>query len=615
MSMQRIHEMPFGAQPAPGGGCRFRLWAPSASGVELQVGPPAGPAETVIMAPEPGGWFTHLHPAATAGWRYRYRIAGSDLWIPDPASRRQPDGVHGPSEVVDPRAHAWRDAGWQGRPWRETVLHELHVGTATEAGTFAATRALLPDLAALGVTAVELMPVAAFPGDRNWGYDGVLPFAPHAGYGTPDDLKDLVEAAHDLGLMVFLDVVYNHFGPEGNYLHLSAPEFFTERHHTPWGAAIDLDGPQSATVRDFFVQNALFWLHEYHLDGLRLDAVHALYDDSPRHVLHELADAVAAGPGRERAVHLVLENDANEARHLPRDEAGAPALYTAQWNDDLHHAFHVALTGEDGGYYADYADRPAAHLARALAEGFAYQGDPSPYRDGERRGEPSGHLPPTAFVSFLQNHDQIGNRAFGERLTTLASEQALRAAVAVQLLAPQVPLLFMGEPDGSEAPFLFFCDFGPDLAPKVTEGRRREFARFPAFADPEVRARIPDPGALDTFVASRPTPPAAAVASRWRSWYGDLLARRASHVVPLLDELAAGEILAATDPGAVAIDWPWRGGGALRLRATLQDAPATLPAASGEVVLAVGGDDDELAAGELPGWSVVWTLSDASRGG
>jgi len=606
--MQRWHDMPFGAQMDPDGGCRFRLWAPAAAGVDLEVGAPGVIPTTVAMTAAEGGWFLAEHPHVTAGWRYRFRTAGSDLWLPDPASRRQPDGVHGASEVVDPRSFAWQDGAWRGRPWAETVLYELHVGTATREGTFAAARGLLPDLADLGVTAVELMPVAAFPGARNWGYDGVLPFAPFAGYGRPEDLKEFVQAAHGHGLMVFLDVVYNHFGPEGNYLHLTAPRFFTDRYRTPWGAAIDVESPGNQPVRDFFVHNALYWLEEFHLDGLRLDAVHAIHDRSPRHLLGELAAAVAAGPGRTRHIHLVLENDANEARHLARDRSLEPDRYTAQWNDDLHHAFHVALTGEDAGYYADYADRPATHLARALAEGFAYQGEPSPYRDGERRGEPSAHLPPTAFVAFLQNHDQIGNRAFGERLTTLAPEPALRAAMAVQLLAPQIPLLFMGEEVGSEAPFLFFCDFGPDLAPAVTEARSREFARFPAFADPEVQARIPDPGARETFLASRPLPPAGPLAARWRAWSRDLLRRRAERIVPLLADLAAGEVRAVDDTGAVAVDWPHARGRILRLRAALQQAAATLPAAPGEVVLAVGGEARALAGGQLPGWSALWTL-------
>jgi malto-oligosyltrehalose trehalohydrolase len=601
--------MPFGAELRPDGGCRFRLWAPAADGVTLAVGPPGEAATTVPMAAAGDGWWEHRHAAARAGWHYRYQLAGSDLWIPDPASRRQPEGVHGPSEVVDPGAHAWADHAWRGRPWRESVFCELHVGTATAAGTFAAARELLPELVRQGVTALELMPVAAFPGARGWGYDGVLPFAPHAAYGRPEDLKALVEAAHQLGLMVFLDVVYNHFGPEGNYLHLTAPRFFTDRHETPWGAAIDFERAGNQPVRDFFVHNALYWLEEYHLDGLRLDAVHAIFDRSEPHVLHELAAAVRNGPGRERPVHLVLENDANEARHLARGEGGQPVHYVAQWNDDLHHAWHVLLTGEDGGYYADYADRPAQRLARALAEGFAYQGEPSAYRDGERRGEPSGHLPPVAFVSFLQNHDQIGNRAFGERLTALASEPALRAAVAVHLLAPQIPLLFMGEAEGSETPFLFFCDFGPDLAPRVREGRRREFARFPAFADPEVQARIPDPGDPDTFTASRPRPPQPEVAARWRAWYQELLGVRAGRVVPLLDDLAAGRVLAAHDPGAVAVDWPSGRGGALCLRAALQDDPAELPAAPGEVLACTGGEAADLVAGRLPAWSVIWTWS------
>jgi malto-oligosyltrehalose trehalohydrolase len=322
---------------------------------------------------------------------------------------------------VDPGAFDWQDEGWPGRPWEEAVVYELHVGTFSPEGTFAGVERRLDYLASLGVTAIELMPVGDFPGRWSWGYDGVLPFAPDASYGRPEDLKRLVQAAHARGLMVLLDVVYNHFGPEGNYLHVFARDaFFTERHHTPWGAAINFDGPGAALVRRFFVDNALYWIEEYHFDGLRLDAVHAICDDSATHVLEEIAANVRAGPGRERQVHLVLENDANQSRFLARD-ANAGRAVTAQWNDDLHHALHAILTGEADGYYADYAAAPQAHLGRCLAEGFAYQGDASPYRRGKARGERSAHLPPGAFVGFLQNHDQVGNRAFtsGQRLSRL----------------------------------------------------------------------------------------------------------------------------------------------------------------------------------------------------
>ena len=445
-----------------------------------------------------GGWF-ELVTAAAPGSRYRYQL-DNGLRVADPAARAQEDDVQGPSLVVDPHRYVWQSPAWAGRPWSQTVLYELHVGTFSEEGTFDGVRQKLPHLAGLGVTAIELMPLADFAGRRNWGYDGVLPFAPDRAYGEPDDLKRLIDDAHGLGLMVFLDVVYNHFGPDGNYLPVLAPEFFTEDVHTPWGAGIDYS---QRPVRDFVIDNALYWLEEYRFDGLRLDAVHAIQDPSEVHILIELAETVRRVIGRERYVHLVLENDANQARYLERDAAGHTLHYDAQWNDDFHHVAHTLLTGERAGYYADYADRPVERLARALDRGFVYQGEPSAHRGGVPRGEPSGDLPPLAFVDFLQNHDQIGNRAFGERLTMLAEPARLKVMQALLLLAPQVPLLFMGEEWGAREPFLFFCDFHDELADAVREGRRREFAHFPEFANAAARARIPDPNAEATFAASR----------------------------------------------------------------------------------------------------------------
>jgi maltooligosyltrehalose trehalohydrolase len=428
-------------------------------------------------------------------------VDGRIMAVPDPASRSNPDGVHGCSEVVDPRAYEWRFPMWRGRPFAQTVFYELHVGSFTAEGSFAAAAKRLPHLAALGITALQLMPLAAFPGRCNWGYDGVLQFAPAACYGSPDDLKALIDAAHGLQLAVFLDVVYNHFGPEGNYLHVYSPEFFNAAERTPWGAAINFDGPQSAAVREFFIDNALYWIEEFRFDGLRLDAVHAMRDSSTPDIVCEIASRVRdAQPARE--VHVVLENNRNQAHYLRRDVRGAPLCATAQWDDDVHHALHVILSGESDGYYADYAQRPLEHLGRALAEGFAYQGEYSRYRE-RARGEPSGGLPPGAFVGFLQNHDMIGNRAFGERIEALADRAMLAAAYACLLLSPQVPMLFMGEEFAASVPFLFFCDFGPELAAAVAQGRRREFKRFAAFADDAALARIADPNAAATFEACK----------------------------------------------------------------------------------------------------------------
>ena len=578
--MNRAHRMPFGAEVA-GELARFRLWAPSAEQVELAL-PAGGTTAYVPMQPRGEGWFESVSPAAP-GTPYRFRIDGG-LEVPDPASRYNPDDVHGPSVVVDPGAFEWTDGAWRGRPWEEVVLYELHVGTFTPEGTYAAAIGRLDHLVSLGVTAIELMPLADFPGRRGWGYDGVLPFAPEAAYGRPQDLKRLVSEAHARGLMVFLDVVYNHFGPEGNYLHAYARPFFTERHHTPWGAALNYDGPQSRAVRDFFIHNALYWLEEYHMDGLRLDAVHAIIDDGSPHILVELAERVRAGPGRSRQVHLVLENDNNEAHYL-RAGNGPPKEFDAQWNDDLHHAYHVLLTGETDGYYVDYAGEPARHLGRALAEGFAYQGESSRHRGGAARGEASGALSPVALVSFLQNHDQVGNRALGERLVTLADEQALRAAVFAWLLAPAPPLLFMGEEFGAATPFLFFCDFGPELAGAVTRGRRREFAAFARFASAEAQAAIPDPNAPETFDRSRLDWDCltAQPHARWLAFYRRLLALRHEHIVPLLAGAGghAGRYMAHGAAGLV-LEWRLARGSRLEIRLNLSAqetsaAPPSLP--------------------------------------
>jgi malto-oligosyltrehalose trehalohydrolase len=513
--------MRFGASYLGDNRTRFGLWAPGvdAVGVEIDGRSP------IAMTPRPDGWF-EAEAACSPGAAYTYRLPSGQA-VPDPASRAQADDVHGLSLVVDPGAYRWRRPDWQGRPWHETVLYELHAGTC---GGFAGVQADLDRLAGLGVTAVELMPVSDFPGTRNWGYDGVLPFAPDRAYGTPDELRALVDAAHERGLMMFLDVVYNHFGPDGNYLGLYAPQFFRSDLHTPWGVAIDFRQPP---VRRFFIDNALHWLAEYRFDGLRFDAVHAIADQT---FLDEMAAEIrAAITGRH--VHLVLEHDGNEAGHLRHG-------YDGQWNDDAHHVLHVLLTGERDGYYADFAEAPARQLARCLAEGFAFQGDPSPYRKGEKRGTLSADLPPTAFVLFLQNHDQIGNRAFGDRLTALADPEALRAAVALQLLAPNIPLLFMGEERMSRAPFQFFTDFHGELATAVREGRRREFAAFSRFDG----AEIPDPNAKETFEHSR------VPAEGDDGFHRRLLELRRDAIVPRLEGAKAIEAKAVGE-AAVAARW------------------------------------------------------------
>ncbi len=600
----RAHAMPFGAEVRSDGTVRFRLWAPDARRIRLRLG---AAERRVDLDRADDGWWEGTE-AAPAGTPYRYEV-DDGLLVPDPASRAQQDDVHGPSLVVDPRAYAWGDADWRGRPWEETVLYEVHVGAFTPEGTFRAAIARLDALADLGVTAVELMPVADFPGRRSWGYDGVLPYAPDRTYGVPDDLKALVEAAHARGLMVFLDVVYNHFGPDGNYLWRYARPFFTDRHPTPWGAAIDFEGPRRRTVRDFFVHNALYWLEEYALDGLRIDSVHAIHDETAPSFLEELAQAAHAGPGRERAVHLVIENDHNETRWLRRDDRGAPRLYVAQWDDDVHHALHVALTGEATGPYGDFADAPLDHLARALAEGFAWQGEPSPFRGGRPRGEPTHGLPPTAFVAFLQNHDQVGNRPLGERLSVLASERAVHAAVALLLLSPLVPLLFMGEEIGSERPFPFFCDFEGDLARAVAEGRRQELARWPGLDAPAARARIPDPNAEATFGSAvlASVQPRTDGPARWRERYRHLLALRRGEVVPRLLAIEPGTARTRrAGSGGLEVVWPFSDGGALTLRTNLgQDAVAFPDRPAGPALYASDPASDGV---HLPGSTTAWYL-------
>ncbi|OGA28707.1 MAG: malto-oligosyltrehalose trehalohydrolase [Betaproteobacteria bacterium RIFCSPLOWO2_02_FULL_65_24] len=603
--MKRWHDMPFGATVLEHGQCRFRLWAPAARTVELclELGTDE---ETLAMDAQEHGWFETTQPLRGTRTRYRYRI-DANIRVPDPASRYNPLDVHGPSEVVDPRRFEWQDGDWTGRPWEDAVIYELHVGAFTREGSFRGVESRLDYLAELGVTAVELMPLADFPGARGWGYDGVLPFAPDASYGSPEELKRLVQAAHRCGLMVLLDVVYNHFGPEGNYLHAYAPQFFTERHQTPWGAAINFSDALSRVVRDFFIHNALYWLEEFHFDGLRLDAVHAIADDSPVHILTELADAVHAGPGRGRAVHLVLENDLNRARFLKRDAAGRPQHYTAQWNDDFHHAAHVALTGEDDGYYADFGEYTAGKLARCLSEGFAYQGDPSPFRGHAPRGEPSSDLPPEAFVNFLQNHDQVGNRAFGERLVNLVEERRLAVAVTILLLAPSPPLLFMGEEFGAASPFLFFCDLGAELATAVREGRRKEFSRFERFKDPAAAAKLPDPGAQATFQCSRLDwdSLAAPAHARWLEFYRRLLGVRRRFIAPALPRLQPGGVRRTMHAErALEVRWRTLDGAELSLAANLGEAPARVEALPGSEVL-YATDPSAAPTGALPPWSVL----------
>ncbi|WCT74304.1 malto-oligosyltrehalose trehalohydrolase [Sphingomonas naphthae] len=559
------------------GRARFALWAPVLDALTLEIAD--GPA--LAMAPAEDGWFT-VEAECAPGTLYRFRLPDG-MAVPDPAARAQAGDVHGWSVLTDPNSYAWQAPDWRGRPWREAVIQEVHVGTA---GGYAGLTDALADIAATGFTAIELMPLAATGGTRNWGYDGVLPYAAATPYGPPDDLKAFIDAAHGHGLMVLLDVVYNHFGPDGNYISAYAPGFFRTDISTPWGGAIDFG--QEAVAR-FFIDNALMWLGEYRFDGLRLDAVHAIVDPV---FLDRLSDEVrAAFPDRQ--IHLVLENEHNDAARLE-------SRYDAQWNDDFHNVLHVLLTGEAHGYYKDFADSPAEKLARCLAEGFIYQGQGSPNQKGKPRGTPSGHLSPIRFVSFLQNHDQIGNRALGERLTTLTTPEKLRAATGLLLLCPQIPLTFMGDETGSQAPFLFFTDFHDELADAVRNGRRGEFAGFPGFADPDARASIPDPNAISTYEASRPLPGPDAAA--WRDLYTRLLALRHARIVPHLDD---AEALGAEAVGEKAVVARWRIGPArLTVAINLGDAAVPFTVPEGALVEAIGGDGfaDALPPASFGAW-------------
>ena len=485
-----------GAWPE-GDGTRFRVWAPDANLVEVVAEGPGEAGNSFVMRKDRDGTFVAHVPALRAGDHYRYRVDGQGPF-PDPASRYQPEGVHGPSEVVDPSRFAWNDDGWRGIAPQDLVVYELHVGTFTPEGTFAGATARLPLLADLGVTAVELMPLADFAGDRSWGYDGVDLFAPARCYGAPDDLRRFVDRAHRLGMAVLLDAVYNHFGPVGNYTLAFSPHYLSKK-SSAWAACVNLDGPESAQVREFFVENALHWVHEYHLDGLRLDATHALFDESPRHFLAELTARVREStPGRR--ILLIAEDHRNLSLMLRPEWAGGWDL-DGVWADDFHHEVRRLLAGDHEGYYRDYSGT-IPELVETLNQGWFYTGQRSIHLDEPRGTDPTG-IEPRRFVTCLQNHDQVGNRAFGDRLHHHVEPAAFRAATALLLASPQTPLLFMGQEWAALSPFLYFTDHDEDLGKIVTEGRRREFRHFLAFVDPDARETIPDPQARSTYEKSR----------------------------------------------------------------------------------------------------------------
>ena len=558
-TIRREQEMKFGTQMTPDG-VRFRLWAPLVPSVELEVD-----GWSLPMQKDVRGWYEVEVPGVSHGSRYMFYLPDGKK-VPDPASRYQPEDVDGPSEVVDPLVFEWTDLGWRGRPWEECVFYELHIGTFTPEGTFRAAADKLEYLAELGITALQIMPLADFAGRWNWGYDGVYMFAPDASYGRPEDLKALINRAHQLGMMVMLDVVYNHFGPKGNYIPLYAP--ILNDKETPWGPGLNVDGENATVVRDLVLANARFWINEYRFDGLRFDALHAIEDSGPKHLIQDLAEQTrAASDGRH--IHLVAENSHNEARWLTRRDDGTPWLYTAQWNDDLHHCLHALITGESHAYYQPYAERIDL-LARALAEGFAWQGEYLA-RENRPHGEPSAFLPPTSFVSFIQNHDHTGNRPAGERIAQLVPREAARMLAALYLLSPQIPMLFMGEEWGAKTPFCFFSDIR-ELGDAIRRSREEELKELRLAGTGE---HI-DPMNESAFLGCKLdwNERASPESVEMLDLYKDLLHARSTVLVPLLvgvdGNSGSADIIG---PRAFQVCWTLSGGTSLNLAANLGDTP------------------------------------------
>ncbi len=502
---------------------RFRVWAPRARRVAVAL-----VGGDVPMERQADGTWEATVPGVGAGSRYKFRLDGGDSF-PDPYSRAQPDGVHGPSAVVDPSAFVWHDAAWPGIGIRELVVYQCHVGTATADGTFASLIPHLDRLGQLGIGAIQTLPLAEFPGGRGWGYDGVLLFAPTRNYGGAEGFKRFVDAAHQRGLGVIVDVVYNHLGPDGNYLRQYSPTYFTDRYRTPWGEAVNYDGPESAWTRRLVLDNALSWIHEYHADGLRLDATHALYDGSERHLLQELSETVRSSLPPGRQVVLIAESSENDVRYLLPVAEGGYGM-DAVWADDFHHALRRYLAGDHEGYYQDYAGT-LDELARVVERGWLYEGQPSQHWGGRPRGTPAGSRPPWQFQIAIQNHDQVGNRAFGDRLNHVLDPGSYRLAAALLLFLPYTPLLFMGQEFAASTPFLYFTDHTPELGRLVTEGRRKEFGSFSQFADPARQAAIPDPQAEATFQRSKLRPDEAAADAPVTRLYRELLRLRTSDPV------------------------------------------------------------------------------------
>ncbi len=595
MTARFAHSLPWGTELIDGG-ARFKLWAPAQNKVSVL----SENGARIPMTKTTDGWFEVTTDAVSPGDGYHFVLADGAR-VPDPASRAQMSDVHGMSQLVDPLSYEWQTPDWKGRPWEEAVIYELHAGTFSPEGSFDGVTRDLDRLVDMGVTAIEIMPVAQFGGDRGWGYDGVLLYAPHTAYGGPVGLKHLVDAAHERDLMIVLDVVYNHFGPDGNYLHLYAPDFFDPKRRTPWGAAIAFE---RKPVREFFFHNMLYWLEEFRFDGLRFDAIDHIRDASDEPLLIKMAREVRAR-FPDRHIHLTIEDEDNSTRLLKYGHDNRPRLFTAAWNDDWHHAMHALLTGENAGYYQDYADAPTKRIAETMVLGFGYQGEPSPYHGGRKRGESSAHLPPIAFVDFLQNHDQVGNRARGDRLTHLAPAPAVEVALTLLMLSPHIPLLFMGEEYGEKNPFYFFTDFTGDLAETVRKGRNNEFRNNQAFAEAGAEDLIPDPNALSTFTASKLAPKTTERAQ----FVKRLIAARFEHIVPRLARIGgdAGTV-EALEGNAFAVSWKLADGAKLMLIANFADTQATLPLKEVGVPFFTY-PDASLAQDNLPPWSVVVSIS------
>ena len=549
---------------------RFRVWAEGQKNLTLRLN-----GNDIPMVASGNGWFQADVPGIRHGAEYQF-VLQDGMTVPDPASRAQKGDVNGPSVVIDHRRYAHVNRGWKGRPWEDTVIYELHMGTFTPEGTFRAAIDKLPYLAELGITQLEVMPVSQFGGSRGWGYDGVLLYAPHAAYGTPEDFHTFIDAAHGLGLSVVLDIVLNHFGPEGNYLPLLSPAFFDAGRMTPWGNGIAYE---REPVRQYITDAPLYWLTEYHLDGLRFDAIDQIKDTSDTHILEEIAEKIReAIPHRH--VHLTTEDSRNVIFLHPRDEQGNTPLFTAEWNDDFHNAAHVFATGETHAYYQDFAFEPEKKFARALAEGFVYQGEVS-LQTGQSRGVECHTQPPPFFVDFIQNHDQTGNRAQGERLITLAGAEKTRVLLATLLLSPHIPLLFMGEEFGETHPFLFFTDFHGELAKAVREGRAKEFSGHAGHDE-----TVPDPNDLNTFVRSTLDwdKPSQEEGKSWLRFTRSLLTLRHRHIVPLLRQggTVEGKIL-HTAHGRVAVSWQFPQG-TLSLALNIGKKTAPMPELAGETL-------------------------------